>query len=205
MSGHETAAEAALVKQMEAEIDPATSPTARVVELGQLYIEPCHREDRAIALFETVLGREPDNLAARYWLAYCLVHQRMDEASLRQSVEMLQGVVSASGSYAAAAGMLLAEALEELGELAQDEKIRLLEASVEREPGWVYNRQSLGWAYAEAGRLADARQQYDHALANVATPDPEWTSVKRHFEEAITGRIGHRVCERLQSDLDKVS
>jgi tetratricopeptide (TPR) repeat protein len=194
-----------LVERIEAVVDLEESPIEDLLELGQLYIEPCHREAEAISLFEAVLRRDHNNACAKFWLAYCCLHYLMDQDALRRAITLLESVTEGGDTqYTGAAYMLLAEVREEEGSLSTDKKIQLLEASVSYEPNWVYNRQSLAWAYMEAGRHSDAIEQINHALANVRTPEPEWSVTKRNFEESITGRIGHRVTERLASDLEKV-
>ena len=205
MNGHANAEGLKLIERLEAVVDLKESPLEDLLELGQLYIEPCHREAEAISLFETVLSRDHNNACAKFWLAYCCLHYLMDQDALRRATTLLESVIeSGDTQYTAAAYMLLAEVLEEKGSLSTDKQIQLLEASVSSEPNWVYNRQSLAWAYMEAGRHSDALEHINQALANVKTPEPEWSFTKRNFEESITGRIGHRVTERLESTLEKV-
>ena len=205
MSGHESKEEAELIGRLEANLDLNQSPIEDLLELGQLYIEPAHREDEAIRLFEAVLRRDPDNAAARFWLANIYLRYLMDQEALKRAVELLGPVLEDGSSYTGAAFMLLAEILEEPGDLPLERKIQLLEASAELEPEWVYNRQSLAWAYSEAGRFAEALAQLQRARANVIPPDPNWTLTRRNFEESVTGRAGHRVVERLDADIEKVS
>ena len=204
MSGHANEEEIQVVQQLESSIDFDTSPINDLLELGQLYIEPCHREGEAIAIFEAVLRRDPRNAHAKFWLAYCCLHYLMDPDSLRRAADLLESVIQEDPQHAGAAYMLLAEVLDEAGNLPLNRKLQLLEASVHREPGWVFNRQSLAWAYTEAGRYSDALAQLRIALANVTKADPSWSISTRNFEESITGRIGHRVIERLTSDMERV-
>lgn len=205
MTGHANAEELRLVERLESAVDLATSPIEDVLELGQLYIEPCHREADAIRLFEGVLKRDPHHIWAKFWLAYCCLHYLMDREALRRARTLLESVMTRDPQHAGAACMLLAEVLEEeQGSASLHRQIRLLEASVGCEPGWVYNRQALSRAYRQAGRLVDAVAQIRAALSNVMVADPSWTVTTRNFEESITGRIGHRVAERLASDLKEI-
>jgi tetratricopeptide (TPR) repeat protein len=205
MNGHASAEELELIKRLEAGIDLKESSTKDLLELGQLYIEPSHREAEAIQLFETVLQRDPYNASAKFWLAYCCVHYLMDEDALQRATDLLESVIERGDGeeYTSAAYMLLAEVLEE-GDLSTERKIQLLEASVGYEPDWVYNHQSLAWAYMEAGKPSDALEQINQALSNVKSPDPEWSVTKWNFEETISGRIGNRATERLLADLEKL-
>ncbi|MCI0337070.1 MAG: hypothetical protein L0226_05810 [Acidobacteria bacterium] len=204
MSGHASKDEMKIVEQLESAIDLKTSPIDDLLELGQLYIEPCHREAEAILIFETILMRNPHNNAAKFWLAYCCLHYLMDPKALQRAVSLLETNINANDDYAGASYAMLAEIFEEQNSSSHEKKIQMLEASVIKEPSWVYNRQSLAWAYIEVGRFADAFEQIQIALTNVQEPDPGWNITKRNFEESITGRTGYRAIERLQSDLEKI-
>lgn len=204
MTGHASAEELELVRRLESTVDPVAGPVDDLLELAQLYIEPCHREADAIRLLEAALRRDPDDARARFWLAYCCLHYLMDPDALRRAAALLGPVIEKDPQRAGAALMLLAEILEEQGALPLDRRIALLEASVRSEPEWVHNRQSLAWAYKEAGRLSDALAQIRAALTNIASPDPAWTVTRRNFEESITGRTGHGIRERLMSDVKEI-
>jgi tetratricopeptide (TPR) repeat protein len=204
MNGHATDEDMKIVRQLESKLDLGSSPLDDLLELGQLYIEPCHREGEAMRIFEAVLARDPNNADAKFWLAYCCLHYLMDPAALRRAAILLESLIQTSPKLAGAAYMLLAEVLDEEGNLTVDRKIELLEKSVALEPGWVHNRESLAWAYMEAGRFADALEQINRALTNVVTPTPDWKITIRNFEESITGRTGHLILERLSRDLEKI-
>jgi hypothetical protein len=98
------------------------------------------------------------------------------------------------------------ERLVELGVLyiglSADTKIRLLEASVKCEPEWVYNRQSLAWAYRDTGRFDEALMQIEKALDNIREPHSDWNPAVRHFEQMITGRMSSS--SRLIADMADV-
>ena len=113
MSGHATNEELKLIEQLEAVADPEKSQLEDLLELGQLYIEPCHREEEGITLFETVLRRDPHNACAKFWLAHCYRHYRMDPDSLQRAAVLLRSVSNTDTKYAAAADMLLADLLDE--------------------------------------------------------------------------------------------
>ncbi len=88
--------------------------------------------------------------------------------------------------------MLLAEVLEDLGEIAPARKIELLEASVRLRPDWVFNRVRLGRAYRAQGRIAQGNEQFHVALKNVAMESSEWDLAARAAESSITGRLADR-------------
>jgi tetratricopeptide (TPR) repeat protein len=203
-NGHASDEELDRVSRLEATLDPATSPVDDLLELGLLYLEPLHREDDAIAILEAILGQEPDYAPAKLWLAHTLLHHVMDDAALARSRELLESMLESGGDLSAAARMLLAEVLEEQGATRLQDRIALLEESVAQEPRWVYNRQSLAWAYDEAGRQRDAFDQIDDAVRNATGVHPEASVALRAFEESITGRGGHRAKERLLEDRDRI-
>ena len=204
MNGHAGNEEIEVVRRLESRMELGSSSINDLLELAQLYIEPVHREAEAIAILEAVLKRDPDNSFAKFWLAYCCLHYLMDPAAIRKAKELLESVIQADPQHAGAAYMLLAEVLEEEGNLPVDQKIEMLEKSVALEPDWVFNRQSLAWAYRQTGKFSKALEQIEKALSNVTQPDPSWSITRRNFEESITGRIGHRAAERLTSDLQKL-
>jgi tetratricopeptide (TPR) repeat protein len=203
MNGHAGNEEIEVVKRLESQMDLSGSSVNDLLELAQLYIEPFHREAEAMAILEAVLKRDHNSLA-KFWLAYCCLHYLMDPVAIRRAKTLLESVIQADPQHAGAAYMLLAEVLEEEGNLPVDQKIKMLETSVALEPDWVFNRQSLAWAYRQAGKFSNALEQIEKALGNVSQPDPSWSITRRNFEESITGRIGNRASERLTSDLQKL-
>lgn len=199
MTGHETAEQRREIEQRAATVDVRTSPVDEIVELALLLLEPAHREDDAIDLLEAAVGREPLHPTAGLWLAYALLHVRMDAPSLVRAGEVIAPLLAVPAS-SGGAHLLLAEIGEEQGR-GVDERIGLLEASVAREPDWVANRQDLAWAYSEAGRHDDAAAQLQHALTCVLPVDPAWGVARRSYEESITGRTAQGTEARLRSDL----
>lgn len=203
MSGHAGPDELREIEAREARLDPATSPVGDLLQLGLLYLEPAHREDEAIELFETVVARTPEHAPARLWLAYSLLHFVMDAPALARAEEVLTPLLD-SDSNEGAAYMLLAEVRDEQGaDIA--ERIRLLETSVAREPDWVANRHDLAWAYSAAGRHDEAAAQLRKALEFVRAPDPARGLEEERFEESITGRTQFGAEERLHADLRELA
>jgi thioredoxin-like negative regulator of GroEL len=194
-----------LVADLESRVDARHGPIDDILELAQLYIEPCHREGDAIALFEAVLERDPQNSVARLWISHCCLHYLMESKALRRAAALLASIISTDSDSAGAAYWLLAQVLDDLGELSVERRIELLEASVACEPAWVLNRQSLASAYEEAGDLPAAIAQIRQALANVGREDPSWRPARKNFERSITGRASFRIAERLHAQLARLS
>jgi tetratricopeptide (TPR) repeat protein len=204
MGDHADSDQASAVYALEATIDPERSPVEDLVRLGLLYIEPCHREDDAIILLEAALKRVPGHACAKIWLAYCCIHHLLDEAALARARRLMESVLEAGSDERGAAYLLLAEAGRDLGDLPLTEEVALLEASVQQEPGWVSNRESLAWVYAQTGRRADALAQLRAALRNIR-PLREGAGVAEEmYEQSITGRASHRARERILAQLVRI-
>lgn len=203
MSGHASPDQLADINVRAAALDPATSPPTDLIDLALLYLEPAHREDDAIELLEITLSREPNNGDATIWLAYALVHVRLDQAAMNRATDLLTPLLD-DRTHAAAAHLLLAEVRDEQGADVA-ERIALLERSVALAPDWVNNRQDLAWAYSEADRQADAAAQLNQAITAIRAADPSWTIQQREFEESITGRTAAGTTERLREDLRELA
>jgi tetratricopeptide (TPR) repeat protein len=203
MVDHITSEDSAMIDRLES-VDPEAGPIEELLRLGQLYLEPAHRESDAVRLFESLLVRDPSNAWAKFWLAYCLIKYVMDADAVGRGRDVLGSAIDATDDAAAAASLaLLAESLGD-DEDSLGDRIRLLERSVRRRPDWVHNRQSLGWEYERAGRLAEALDQLLRARRNIVQPDPRWDSVTRNFEESVSGRIGYGAGDRIASDERRV-
>jgi hypothetical protein len=129
----------------------ATGSVADLLKLAQVYIEPAHEEQLAISLLEQILAREPSNAPAKLWLAYCCIHYLLDQASLRRAVQLLEDVIDSQSGREAAAQVLLAEVLEDLGEIAPARKIELLEGSVRLTAGLGVQPCEVGSGLPSAG------------------------------------------------------
>jgi len=203
MSGHASPSESREIEAREKRLDPALSPIDDLLELALLYVEPAHREDEAIRLLEAVLQRDPFNGEARLWLAYILLHFRMDAPALARARDAVTPLLD-THPYGGAATLLLAEVRDEQG-AGLAERIHILERSVAQEPDWVSNRQDLSRAYSEAGRNEDALEQLRRALNSISSVDPTWTGAKRNFEESITGRTAFGAEARLRQEIYELS
>ena len=197
MYGHATEDEVDRILALERRYRERPHDLEGLLELGVLYIEPAHREDGAIKCFERVLEADPSNAEARLWLAYCCIHYLMDRHALERAASLLAGV-QADPEFGGAASMLKAEALEDMGELDHDEKIRLLEDSVSRSPHFVSNHERLSRAYQVIGRLHDSIEHLKRALANLERFEPRDESRRAQaLEELVTGRGQPELHEEL--------
>lgn len=203
MTGHATSSELQEIQRLEANLDLSLNSVDDLMQLALLYMEPAHREEEAIQLLEAVISRDPLIGEARIWLAYVLLHYKMDSVSLSRAIEVLTPLLE-DPTFDGPASMMVAEVLEEQGADLGD-RIQFLEMSVAKEPSWVNNRQDLAWAYSASGRSEDARRQLELALGSVRRANPAWGVHRRNFEESITGRTAFGVEERLRSDIQDLS
>ncbi|MEK7528604.1 MAG: hypothetical protein AAB592_02475 [Patescibacteria group bacterium] len=192
------------VESLEKTLNLAESSLNTLLELAQLYIEPCHRESDAIQLYETILKRDPQNSAAKFWLSYCCIWYLMDKDALKRAVALLENIIATDKNFSGAACILLAEAMGDLYNLPMEEKIKFLEASIQYEPNWVYNHLYLAWAYQAAKRYHDALNQTELALANFKKYGVDFVDDNSIFENEITGRASRYVEEKLKELIIKV-
>lgn len=197
MTGHATKKQDALVRELEASLDPSTSPVEQLLDLAVLYLCPHHEGVKAAALLEKILRREPDNGDARIWFAYAAAHELMDSNSLRRAYNLLTDELRSRGDRAGAAALLAAYVGKEAGIIDDKEEKRLLELSVQLEPRWVYNRQILAHRYASNGEVSKALGQLESAEENILDSTQHVSHREREFEVEITGRGAHRVRENL--------
>ncbi len=200
--GHATPEEQVYVQQLETDVAHKLelSSINSILELGQLYIEPCHREAEAMKLFEAVLRREPSNSAAKFWLAYCNAWYLMEYS---EAVPLLQEIIVEQADETAAAYVLLAYCKERLEQTTSEEQINLLQTSVELEPNWVNNHAALAWAYRKEGRLSEAIEQLKEAIENLVEVDSTWSLLHEIYEVQITGRAS--TGQFLRMELEKMT
>lgn len=204
MRGHATKEEEARVRGLESRVDLKTSPLSQLLELGLMYQEPCHEEDQAILCLEAILARDSNCSLARIWLAYILLHYRMDNASSRRARQLLRPIVATESRYRAAALKLTVDIGDDLGDLSPNESMDLLYASVVAAPDWVLNREILASHLSRAGKTAEAIEQLSMALANIKSADPDWNFPRQQYEIFITGRIAEMAADRIAGRLAKL-
>jgi tetratricopeptide (TPR) repeat protein len=202
MSGHESPEELELIARLENNVNYDTSPIETLMDLGLMYMEPCHREDEAIRLFEIALERDPRSSQTKFWLAYCLIHYRMDPAALKRAKELVEEIIAADPECAGGGYYLLSEIMQDLGNLNVENNIQVLELSVRHKPHWVHNHVSLASAYWNVRRTAEAIAEMRAAIDNLQLPEPGWGITKKMWESLITGRIAPR--KSLELDLNRM-
>jgi hypothetical protein len=162
------------------------------LDLAQLYIEPEHREEEANTIFRYVLSSDSMNVHAVMGMAFLAIHSVMTEEFLREAVALLEGVLDLPGA-SGGIGLLLAEALDDLGGLSSADRVALLERSVQADPGWVTNRRWLAREYMLAGRLSDSLRQMDSALGNLLSDPDELSTLEESYHMCFTGKTESRI------------
>jgi len=184
---HATPEEAQMISALESRVNVETSPVDNLLRLAQLYICPQHSIERAVELLQAVLRRDPDNMWAKYWLAYRNLRYATTKGAVLEARRLLEHCPEQAGALY----QLLCPVREELGDLSDEERVALLEESVRLEPNWTGNREWLALAYEKVGRIEDAVRQLETALQNMLPEaDPSWDPVKSTFEAEVTGRTG---------------
>lgn len=197
---HSSPAEAEQIKKLEESLDLDQGDCARLIELGLLYHEPAHREEQSLQIFETLTKREPNSVWGLYWLCHLLIHHQMDVASLKKARNLLETWLSNNIGHGAIYQALW-DVRQNLSDVTEEEKIKLLEESVRLEPAWVSNRFLLASSYEKQNRVSDAIKQLEIAQNNFIQADPSWDLNKRTVEEEVTGRTSSRYRKRILEKL----
>jgi tetratricopeptide (TPR) repeat protein len=210
--GHATPEEQQIVEERVRHLDVEQSPLEDLFALGHLYIEPCHREDKAEEMFQVILKRDPNHVPAKFSVAYIYYfgsgYGRI--LDLERAVPLLQSIIDRGRDSAGAAYLFLTYVLNSLQTLPPERERELLESSVVCEPDWFENRMLLAQAYEKLGRYGDALHQLQCAQANLlANREPDWNQIFPIFGPEITGLPcsgPHRVWsnKRLESDLERI-
>jgi hypothetical protein len=196
--GHATAAEQAEIERMERDLATAWDPQL-ALDLAQLYIDPFHEEEGAIAVLHRVLAGDGDNPRALYWLTYAHRWGVPTDEALAEAARLVPGLRSAPPPWDAAGVMLEVAVLEaQMFDADMDAPIDvqrlipLCERSVHLAPGWVQNRQILSAYYEMGGRRHDAAIQLRQALANLDAFSADLSLVDEYFHLNVTGLVSDR-------------
>jgi hypothetical protein len=159
-----------------------------LLDLAQLWIEPMHREEDAVALVAFVLQLFPDHPRAAVLSAYLALHYWMDDDSLRQAEGLLRRVL-AQGHEVGAAAFLLDEILRRLGPDIADANIDLLRQSVAAEPSWSINHVRLARALAARGDTRGAIAELNTAIDNRIESHTPLGPLLNSYHEVFTGQL----------------
>jgi tetratricopeptide (TPR) repeat protein len=145
--------------------------------LGRLY-ERLGRSGDAIALYESLLKKNPDSSLAANNLAMLLVTYRHDPASLRRAEELAQQLASSSEvSVTDTRGWVKFKS----GDLRGAEV--LLRQAVDKQPSEPELRYHLGMAQLRSGERQPARQNLEAALSSGQS------FIGRHEAEAALAQL----------------
>ncbi len=212
MSGHPNHDELDMISDLEAHIDPLHGPVEDMVRLGQLYICPIHDDERALGILRIALEREPLHPWAIYWIAYIQLWDLMDRDSLLSAKATLESWLDSTlpGSFEPEARAAILQRLvqvrdsQDLADLTDAERITFLEESVRLAPCWVINRWYLARAYLAVGRVSEAEEQLNTALANMTPEGPARDIEDDLFETDVTGCISAHLPEEIRRMLHEI-
>lgn len=204
MTGHANSYQKEQLKELEKRLDPINSPIDELLYLGWLYLEPFHQEDKAISIFEKILNRDPLNIWASYWLAYCYEYYLMDKTSLLKAMNLLQSSIKLNPRQAGPLYILLQSVLSHLNMGSSEDRIYLLIQSIKLEPTWVVNRWLLANEYLKEEKFSKAIQELRTAKSLLINPDPNWDDYKRYFEAIVTGRTGKYISEDIDVKIERL-
>jgi tetratricopeptide (TPR) repeat protein len=153
--------------------------------------------DEAAARYSAILGREPKNLDAMFFLGVaCGQQRRFDE-----SIKLLRKVVKMAPRHAAA-HMYLGVAQMEVGDL--DNALKNLDRAVQHQPSLIDAHLHRGNVFAALKQHAEAIESFDRALTIDGTMIGAWVNrgnslrVLDRFDEAIES---YRRAVALKPDL----
>ena len=195
--------------EIERRVSLESSPVSEVIELGRLYSRSPGEGEKALRVFEAAVRREPTNEAAAFCVANeCYLALLMNDVVARDEWDrverILRHVVAKDGEYAGAALTLLSRLMEDESRFPVEERIAVLSASIEKEPNWVHNRDSLASLLEAAGRIPEAIKHRERAIANWIGRDPSWGITRTDFEDEITGRACAYTLEQCRLQLSEL-
>jgi tetratricopeptide (TPR) repeat protein len=184
-----------------------------ILDLAYLYAHVVPGEGRGDALWTQALAIAPDSIDALFWHAY---HDMIDGGTPEQRIDARQRLIrvieldpSNRSGYVGCAHALLGQEAE--SDLATPERRCHLEAAVRASPDAPRFHQRLARAYERRGRLREALEHFEQALAqsHFHAEEPgdsrqrykadvlEGRSVPRYTREELRGSIA-----RVRQSLD---
>ncbi len=185
--GNATATEAAEIDRLEADLRLAM-PSDAMLDLAQVYFEPVHAYEDAIAMCDTVLACDPGNARAKLWRAYGAIYAWPSDEELRRARILLDAITESE--YAGGAWLLLAGLIAH--EKRTDVVVDCYQRSIEAEPGWVRNRYLLAAHLVTTGQEDQAREQLSVAIGNLIDEPGDLSVVEKALHGTLTGKLDSR-------------
>ena len=150
-----------------------------LLKKGILYFEPFLRTNESIAIFRSIIAKDPQNVDAYFWLAKCIWHYRFDFIE----AERLLRIALTIDPNRADCHSLLAIVLEDVIEIH-------FRKAIELEPTWIEPRRCLARHFFQRGYFSFARSQILEALKYILSDDtPEIKHATSNYYETLeTGR-----------------
>jgi len=195
---------------LEQRLEENPNDTDALLKKAILYYEPFLRTDESIAIFRSIIAKNPQNVDAYFWLAKCLWHYRFDFKEAERLLRIALTIDPNRADCHLLLGIVLGEIIDlqlretgKLGpawiELQKSIELHYLKA-IELEPTWIIPRDNLAHLFLEKGEFQQARDQIIESLKYVIDSDdtPEIKdAIIKHYETFVTGRYR----KKLKADL----
>jgi len=185
---------------LEQRLEKNPNDTDALLKKGILYYEPFLRTDESIAIFRSIIAKDPQNVDAYFWLAKCIWHYRCDFIEAERLLSMALTIDPNRADCHSLLGIVLEEIIDDSLNRETQPKSALIKLeksieshylkAIELEPSWIIPRHRLAYKFLEKGEYQGARSQIIEALKYVTNNDtPNITdSIVEHYETFVTGR-----------------
>lgn len=167
------------IARLETEAKAGRLGVARRVLLARLQIV-AGQDARATELLEGVVAERSDLPGAKNDLAFLLARQGGDLERARQLAEEARTALPRSPDVADTLGYVYLQ--KGLSEAARDQFRAALDLSDPQSSAWATSQYHLGLSYKALGRMDEAREAFERALAT-AVDFPEATEARRQIQE----------------------
>jgi len=168
------------LEALEKRLQENPNDTDALLKKGILYYEPFLRTDESIAIFRSIIAKDPQNIDAYFWLAKCTWHYQCDFLE----AERLLRIALTIDPNRADCHSLLAVILPDIIEIH-------FRKAIELEPTWIEPRRCFAYHLFKEGEFAKAKDEATEALKYIINTNdsPEIGDVIiYHYETFVTGR-----------------
>jgi tetratricopeptide (TPR) repeat protein len=169
---------------LENNLDKNPQDIEALIQLGFLYWDSFHEQNKAIEYLEKAIRLDPKNIDAKYWLAKCLYHDFCDyEKSKKLIIETLSINPNRADCLA-----LISAIIEDTTE-NYEEAVNYLKKAIQNEPTWPHLRFFLSSLYIEQKELNLAKKELNKGveLLRLSSKDPK-NAMEEYYEVVVTGK-----------------
>jgi tetratricopeptide (TPR) repeat protein len=201
---HATAAQMQLLQYFRKSIEASPTDTESLLSYAVLQMDPLHDGLAAEQTLDSIAGNSEDKAVAAVWYAYCALHFLFDDVSLQKAYDKLASSSTSNRETQAANQLMFAQVLKALHKHTNDVIRSALRRSIELEPTWVANHQTLAWLLEQDREYEQAVLHLERALQNTIPVDQHWSVVRSEFERNITARTSFHVDRRIRDSLQRI-